>query len=38
VLLFEGGPRCYQTFHENLSERARSDLTELGVEVRTGAS
>jgi len=32
-----GRPRLLPTFHENLSERARSDLTELGVEVRTGA-
>jgi NADH dehydrogenase len=37
VLLFEGGPRLLPTFHENLSERAQSDLAELGVEVRTSA-
>jgi NADH dehydrogenase len=37
VLLFEGGARLLPTFNEALGERARSDLTELGVEVRTGA-
>jgi NADH dehydrogenase len=37
VLLFEGGPRLLPTFHAELGERARADLTELGVEVRTGA-
>lgn len=36
VLLFEGGPRLLPTFDERLGERARSDLAELGVEVRTG--
>ena len=35
VLLFEGGPRLLPTFHEQLGERARVDLTELGVQVRT---
>lgn len=37
VLLFEGGPRLLANFHAELGERARQDLTELGVEVRTGA-
>jgi len=37
VILLEGGPRVLPSFSERLSERARRDLTELGVEVRTGA-
>jgi NADH dehydrogenase len=37
VLLLEGGPRVLPSFSERLSKRARRDLTELGVEVRTGA-
>jgi NADH dehydrogenase len=37
VILLEAGPRVLPTFPERLSERARRDLTELGVEVRTGA-
>jgi NADH dehydrogenase len=37
VLLFEGGPRLLPTFHAELGERARTDLIELGVEVRTNA-
>lgn len=37
VILLEGGPRVLPTFSESLSEHARRDLTELGVEVRTGA-
>lgn len=37
VLLFEGGPRLLPTFQVVLGERARTDLTELGVEVRTNA-
>ena len=37
VILLEGGPRVLPTFKENLSERAREELEELGVEVRTGA-
>ena len=37
VLLFEGGPRLLPTFHDALGERARVDLTDLGVEVRTNA-
>lgn len=35
VLLLEGGPRLLPTFAEPLGERARRDLTDLGVEVRT---
>jgi NADH:quinone reductase (non-electrogenic) len=37
VILLEGGPRVLPAFPEGLSERARTDLTALGVEVRTGA-
>jgi NADH dehydrogenase len=37
VVLLEGGPRVLPSFAEWISERARRDLTELGVEVRTGA-
>ena len=37
VILLEGGPRVLPTFKEQLSERAREELVELGVEVRTGA-
>jgi NADH dehydrogenase len=37
VILLEGGPRVLPSFAEWISERARRDLTELGVEVRTGA-
>jgi NADH dehydrogenase len=37
VILLEGGPRVLPSFSERLSERARLDLTELGVEVRTDA-
>jgi NADH dehydrogenase len=37
VLLLEGGPRVLPAHHEELSERARLDLIDLGVEVRTGA-
>jgi NADH dehydrogenase len=37
VVLLEGGPRVLVTYPEALSERARLDLTNLGVEVRTGA-
>jgi NADH:ubiquinone reductase (H+-translocating) len=36
VLLVEGGPRILPTFPEELAARARRDLEELGVEVRTG--
>jgi NADH:ubiquinone reductase (H+-translocating) len=37
VLLLEGGPRLLPAFPESLSEHARRDLEELGVEVRTNA-
>jgi NADH dehydrogenase len=37
VILLEGGPRVLPAYPEALSERARLDLTNLGVEVRTGA-
>ena len=36
VVLVEGGPRILPTFPEELAARARRDLEELGVEVRTG--
>jgi len=35
ILLIEGGPRILPTYPEDLSERARNDLSDLGVEVRT---
>ncbi|HEY4132198.1 MAG TPA: NAD(P)/FAD-dependent oxidoreductase, partial [Gemmatimonadaceae bacterium] len=35
IILIEGGPRLLPAFPEDLSEQARRDLTELGVEVRT---
>jgi NADH dehydrogenase len=37
IILVEGGPRVLATYPEDLSGRARRDLEELGVEVRTGA-
>lgn len=37
VLLVEGGTRVLQAMPERLSERAREQLTALGVEVRLGA-
>ena len=37
VILLEGGPRVLPTFPEELSHRAARDLTDLGVECRTGA-
>jgi NADH dehydrogenase len=37
VLLLEGGPRVLPAYPPHLSERARLDLINLGVEVRTGA-
>lgn len=37
VLLVEGGPRVLQSMPEGLSERARDQLTALGVEVKLGA-
>ncbi|MBC7842239.1 MAG: NAD(P)/FAD-dependent oxidoreductase [Gemmatimonadaceae bacterium] len=36
VILIEGGPRILAQFPEDLSARARRDLVELGVDVRTG--
>jgi NADH dehydrogenase len=35
VILVEGGPRILSTYPEALSEHARRDLTNLGVDVRT---
>ena len=37
VILLEGGPRLLPAFPADLSERARADLRELGVEVRLGS-
>jgi NADH dehydrogenase len=37
VVLLEGGPRVLPSFAEALSDHARRDLEELGVEVRTNA-
>ncbi len=37
ILLLEGGSRVLQTMPEALSERARQQLTRLGVDVRLGA-
>jgi NADH dehydrogenase len=37
VILVEGGPRMLPSFPEDLSQRARRDLEELGVQCRTGA-
>ena len=37
VVLLEGGPKVLATYPDALSEHARLDLTNLGVEVRTGA-
>jgi NADH:quinone reductase (non-electrogenic) len=37
ILLVEGGPRVLPTFPEKLAVRARRDLEDLGVEVRTGS-
>ncbi len=36
VLLLEAGPRVLSSFPESLSEKARTQLQRLGVEVRTG--
>jgi NADH:ubiquinone reductase (H+-translocating) len=36
VLLLEAGPRVLSSFPESLSEKARTQLQKLGVEVRTG--
>lgn len=35
IMLIEGGPRLLPAMPEDLSERARQDLVELGVDVRT---
>jgi NADH dehydrogenase len=37
IILIEGGPRLLPAFPEDLSELARNDLVDLGVEVRLGA-
>ncbi len=37
IVLVEAAPRVLTTFSEELSDRARRDLVELGVEVRTNA-
>ena len=37
IVLVEAAPRVLTTFSEELSEHARRDLVELGVEVRTNA-
>ena len=37
VLLLEGGPKILPAYPDALSEHARRDLTNLGVDVRTGA-
>ena len=37
IVLLEAAPRVLTAFSEELSERARRDLVELGVEVRTNA-
>ncbi len=36
VLLLEAGPRVLSSFPESLSEKARTQLQKLGVDVRTG--
>ena len=36
VILVEGGPRILATYPDELSEHARRDLANLGVDVRTG--
>jgi NADH dehydrogenase len=37
IVLLEAAPRVLTTFSDDLSERARRDLVEIGVEVRTNA-
>ena len=37
IVLVEAGPRVLSTFSEEISERARRDLVEIGVDVRTNA-
>ena len=36
VILVEGGPKILPSYPDELSEHARRDLTNLGVDVRTG--
>jgi NADH dehydrogenase len=36
VILVEGGPKILAAYPDSLSEHARRDLTNLGVDVRTG--
>jgi NADH dehydrogenase len=38
VILLEGGPRVLAAYPEELSDRARRDLEQLGVTVRTGTA
>ncbi len=38
ILLVEAGPRILPTFPVSLAEKARAELTRLGVEVRTNCS
>jgi NADH dehydrogenase len=38
IVLLEAGPRLLPTYPDKLGERARRDLQQLGVEVRTGAA
>ena len=38
VILLEAGPRVLPSFDEKLAAHARDDLTEMGVEVRTGTA
>ncbi len=37
IILVEAGPRLLAPFSEDLSDRARRDLTELGVDVQLGS-
>ena len=37
IVLLEAAPRVLTAFSDDLSERARRDLTDIGVEVRTNA-
>jgi NADH dehydrogenase len=37
VILLEGGPRILPSFPEELAEKARNSLAQLGVEVRTSS-
>ncbi len=38
IVLLEAGPRILPSFPETLSRRAREELSDLGVEVRTGSA